>query len=251
MAWGAILQALIPAIASLAGTGAQLGGQAVQGGEMAAATGKAFRRSMWADNTKWQRQVIDMRAAGINPMLAFAQGPSGSPYASTAGVPDYGSGMEELGERVLSDAKQGALMSSNIRTAKEAARRATHEANIASTEDRVANKWADQIKSSEWELMTARWREAIESTRLMEQQRNESSAREVSTRINAALAATDMPKRLLDQKFYESSQGETARQVQRYLESVGGVRFDFPGGMSRQPDVLTPDEQWRRRRRGR
>lgn len=37
-------------------------------------------------NTAWQRATEDMRKAGINPMLAFAQGGASTPQGSTATV---------------------------------------------------------------------------------------------------------------------------------------------------------------------
>jgi len=35
-------------------------------------------------NTSWQRGVSDMKAAGINPMLAFSQGGASAPSGSSA-----------------------------------------------------------------------------------------------------------------------------------------------------------------------
>jgi len=42
---------------------------------------EAFDRSLMASSTAWQRAVGDMKAAGINPMLAVSQGPASSPQA--------------------------------------------------------------------------------------------------------------------------------------------------------------------------
>lgn len=37
-------------------------------------------------NTAWQRGILDMKAAGINPMLAVSQGPASTPTSSAATV---------------------------------------------------------------------------------------------------------------------------------------------------------------------
>ena len=57
---------------------------------------QAFSAGQYA--TRYQTQVKDLEAAGLNPMLAYTQGPGSSPTstaASSAGMPDVGSSINQ------------------------------------------------------------------------------------------------------------------------------------------------------------
>jgi hypothetical protein len=64
-----------------------------------------FQRDM--SNTAWQRGVKDMKAAGINPLLSFSQGPASSPPGAMAQVPNILGG-------AVSSALQAVLAKSQI-----------------------------------------------------------------------------------------------------------------------------------------
>lgn len=82
------------ALAGLLGQGLSTVGQwfgmkdQQQASEKAATT--AFDRSMYASSTAHQREVADLRAAGLNPVLSAGGGGASTPTASAAQVPDMG-----------------------------------------------------------------------------------------------------------------------------------------------------------------
>lgn len=101
---------------ALIGAGADLlGGLLGSGGQAAANKANlqiareqmAFQERM--SNTQYQRAMADMKTAGLNPLLAYAQGGAGTPSGQTATMENvagpFASSVRGLGERTAATAR--------------------------------------------------------------------------------------------------------------------------------------------------
>lgn len=100
-------------------------------------------------NTQWQAAVADMEAAGLNPALAYSQGPNASPSGAMAS----GAG----GTGAVSSALQAKRLESELKVMYEQSRKTAAEAGIAETGERYAVRRAEaEIEAMEAEAYRRR-----------------------------------------------------------------------------------------------
>lgn len=102
-------------------------GSSIFGG--AAASAASAKQRAWEErmsNTAYQRAVKDMRAAGLNPALAYSQGGASTPSAGIADVP----------KNLLGGVSKGIATALNVRQA---------QADVELTREQTDNTFVDRL----------------------------------------------------------------------------------------------------------
>lgn len=98
-------------IGTAIGSAADLAGGLINSAKQAkeAKKSREFTREM--SNTAYQRSTADLKAAGLNPMLAYTQGGASSPSGAQAAVT---TGLENIGSRSVSSALAAKQNAANV-----------------------------------------------------------------------------------------------------------------------------------------
>lgn len=165
---------LIGGITSLASGLLSAGGQAQANRTNVELADKQMRFQERMSSTSYQRGVKDMRAAGINPMLAYAQGGASSPVGAMAHVEDV------VGPAVGS-ARQGFQMVQEMKRLKADTRLTANLADKSEAEKQIANE--------NWRAIRARNNSELYMGPGDREMSHQTDADIVSTRSSARAAA--------------------------------------------------------------
>lgn len=174
-------------------------------------------------NTSWQRGVQDMKAAGLNPMLAFSQGGASTPaHSAPTVIPE-----DAMGKAITSSsgqAAQGIALAqalANIKLTEAQALKTTEEAKTAGVtsgnaaavqEQALANARAEYRVILEREDLTRNQRAQIEALlpQLVEQQQaqiNLAKQQASSARTEESLTAAKLPAAEAEAKVWKELAG--------------------------------------------
>lgn len=212
----------------------------------------AQRYNTEMSNTSYQRGVADMRAAGINPMLAYGQGgataptvsvPSGAsgsvsaPSAPTAGAPAYGNSAQAHApsfrgyQRATMENMIGPALSSAVQGAKILTELEQMQANLKQTRVQTAYVGGPQTEATGAAAGLSR-----EQTALSREQAQTEGARRTGLLAQAQAALMNAIQ-----------SGASAREIDQRVEVVRqfGVRGSDPGAMASQAGGLATGDALR------
>lgn len=195
-----------------------------------------FQREMAGSG--YQRAVSDLRSAGLNPMLAYGQGPASAPSGAGAsgGATEQ---VENVGSAAFSSAIQAQTAEAQLenlqaqndlikaqrdKTAQEAINEGTRSDNIvADTESKRAT--ARQLEAAASEL-NVREKVHLANVEKAIQDVKESYAREDLAKVRAILDRLSISEAKVMQKFFESEIGDASpfgRALGSILKGIVGA----------------------------
>ena len=115
-----------------------------------------FQERMYRN--RYQYQMADMRAAGLNPILAYSQGPPGAPSGASAIQPlnEMGAIGAELG-RGVSSAIQARRMKADVELTEEQAKAAKETVKNIAEDTKLKNEQRN-VASADWMLKAVQQR---------------------------------------------------------------------------------------------
>ncbi|QCQ85002.1 DNA pilot protein [Blackfly microvirus SF02] len=225
--WAPLIAAGISAAGSLAGGAmSSAGSSAANNATMQFNSQEAKANRDWQErmsNTAYQRAMADMRAAGLNPILAYQQGGAGTPPGGQASA-KLDNAMEGMGHGVSSAAQAGqkAIDMKNTMAQTEAT---TTQADLNQANSMLAAANREKSLAEATQSASQTQKNNAETAYTVEQMKNPEEYRKLmSAQAHSARSQGDLNYRQLEDNkaFGSSATGQNVGSFKRMSDSFMG-----------------------------
>lgn len=195
-----------------------------------------FQKEM--SNTQWQRGVKDMQAAGLNPMLAFSQGPASAPSGASASASAPGGATASGVTPEVSDVLGGAVATAqqarrvdqelaNMRAQEDLTKAqrdnvAQQTINLGTESDRIVAD-TERIKAAT-KLAGVQYDVNVESVQKIIQEIKESKSREDNNKVENILKNASVAEAKAVEQFFKSALGESNPFVKMIIGIISAMK---------------------------